>query len=199
MYNGLKYLFIFSVGAAVGAVATHQILKPKYERMIQDEVNEFKKSWSDRKEETTLIIEGDTESIENEVTTVPELADLASENTAIIESEGYINSEKGGSKSMSDDMPYVISPLKFAEGCDYDTISLTYYSDGVLVDDMGELVEDVAGTVGTEFPEHFGEYTDDPDTVYVRNDRLEADYEIQRDIDAYKDIKQRLLNPTDDE
>lgn len=87
---------------------------------------------------------------------------------------------------MKDDEPYVISPLKFAEQDeDYEVISLTYFSDGILVDDMGELIENVESIVGTEFPEHFGEYTEDPDTVYVRNERLMVDYEIQRDLDTY--------------
>ena len=99
---------------------------------------------------------------------------------------------------MSNDDPYVISPLKFAEGCDYETISLTYFQNGgILVDELGELVNDIEGTVGLEFHEHFGEYTDDPDTVYVRNDRLEVDYEIQLDIGEYTANKN--LNPMDDE
>ena len=50
---------------------------------------------------------------------------------------------------------------------DYDTISLTYYSDNVLADEDNEIIEDVEGVVGEDSLNHFGEYEDD--AVYVRN------------------------------
>ena len=190
MHNGIKYLFIFSIGAAVGTVVTWQYLKPKYERMIQEEVDEFKLDWSRREHE----------KVDDSEHTTKELESLTSENEDIIMREKYAKVlEKGGSNSMNDDDPYVISPLKFAEEDeDYEVVSLIYHADGILVDDMGELIEDVEGTVGLEFPEHFGEYTEDPDTVYVRNERLMIDYEIQRDLDTYPESKNNL-NPTDDQ
>ena len=196
MYNGIKYAFMFSIGAALGALVTWQYLKPKYERMVQDEVNEFKKDWSDsnREGDSMECLEADYE--DSEGYSVPELNALASENEDIIMREKYAKVlEKGGSKSMSDDDPYVISPLKFAEENEYDVISLTYYADGILVDDAGDPIENVAHVVGLEFPEHFGEYTEDPDTVYVRNERLQTDYEIQRDLDNYA----KSANPAEDE
>jgi hypothetical protein len=198
MYNGLKYLFVFSVGAALGAVVTQQILKPKYEKMVQEEVNAFKNDWSDREDECgDENVESDQEEYDENYS-VPELASLAAESATIITREKYAEVLKKGGSNMSDDDPYVISPLKFAEENDYETISLTYYQDGGwLVDDTGELVEDIQGTVGMDFPGHFGEYTEDPDTVYVRNDRLEVDYEIQLDIGTY--VNNRNLNPMDKE
>lgn len=196
MRNGLKYLFVFSAGAALGAVAAWQYLKPKYEQMIQEEVNAFKKDWSERDDE-----EPETMDIEELEQKRDELRKISETYENILEENKYTNVlEKGGSKSMNDDDPYVISPLKFAEqDGDYDVVSLTYYADGVLVDDMGEPIENAANTVGLEFPEHFGEYTDDPDTVYVRNERYMVDYEIQRDLDTYAEAKNRHLNPADDE
>lgn len=198
MHNGIKYTFIFSIGAALGALVTWQYLKPKYERMVQDEVNEFKKDWSGRDAETTECPDEesrimDLDELERKR---DELHEMSEQYGNIIEDNKYAEVlKKGGSNSMKDDEPYVISPLKFAEqDDDYDVISLTYHADGVLVDDKGELIENAEFIVGTEFPEHFGEYTEDPDTVYVRNERLMTDYEIQRDLDTYAS-----LNPMDDE
>lgn len=198
MHNGIKYTFIFSIGAALGAFVTWQYLKPKYERMVQDEVNEFKKDWSGRDAETTECPDEesrimDLDELERKR---DELHEMSEQYGNIIENNKYAEVlKKGGSNSMKDDEPYVISPLKFAEqDDDYDVISLTYHADGVLVDDKGELIENAEFIVGTEFPEHFGEYTEDPDTVYVRNERLMTDYEIQRDLDTYAS-----LNPMDDE
>lgn len=200
MHNGLKYTFIFSIGAALGAFATWQYLKPKYERMVQDEVNEFKKDWSEREGEKTEDPDEDDESrimdIEELEQKRNELREMVKQYDDILDENKYTKVlEKGGS-NMKDDEPYVISPLKFAEEDeDYDVVSLTYHADGFLVDDMGVLIDDVESIVGTEFPEHFGEYTEDPDTVYVRNERLMTDYEIQRDLDNYAES----VNPDEDE
>lgn len=200
MHNGVKYTFIFSIGAALGTLATWQYLKPKYERMVQDEVNEFKKDWSEREGEKSESSDEDDESKIMDINELmqkrDELREMAKQYDNIVEENKYAEVlKKGGSNSMKDDDPYVISPLKFAEQDeDYDVVSLTYHADGILVDDMGELIENPDSIVGTEFPEHFGEYTEDPDTVYVRNERLMTDYEIQRDLDTYAS-----LNPMDDE
>lgn len=202
MHNGVKYAFIFSIGAALGALATWQYLKPKYERMVQDEVSEFKRDWAERdgKKEENSDETDDDESRIMDITELEEkraqIREMAKQYDNMLEENKYAQVlEKGGS-NMKDDEPYVISPLKFAEEDeDYEVVSLTYHADGILVDDMGELIEDSESIVGTEFPEHFGEYTEDPDTVYVRNERLMIDYEIQLDLDPYA----ASVDPDEDE
>lgn len=197
MSNGVKYAFIFSLGAVIGGFATWRYLKPKYEHMVQEEVNEFKRDWSGHhpKEEPT---ESDATSGKNSAEIRrEELRKDAEEYNNIITMQKYTEVlEKGGSK-MNDDEPYVISPLKFAEQDeDYEVISLVYHEpDGILVDELGEVVENADDIVGTEYIEHFGEYTEDPDTVYVRNEKLMTDYEIQRDLDPYA----VSVDPNDDE
>ena len=47
------------------------------------------------------------------------------------------------------------------------------------------IIEDVEGTVGTDSLTHFGEYEDD--SVFVRNDEKQIDYEILLDSDKYYD------------
>ena len=83
-------------------------------------------------------------------------------------------------------VPYVIAPEKFMEHDDYDTISLTYYSDNVLADEDNEIIEDVEGVVGEDSLNHFGEYEDD--AVYVRNDARKVDYEILLDQRKFSEI-----------
>lgn len=205
MHNGIKYSFIFTIGAAIGAFATWQYLKPKYEKMVQEEVNEFKKDWSGKDcDDSEPESEPEPKHEDHKLFTLEELEEkrgqleeIRKSYDDIIEENKYAKVlEKGGFKGVKLEEPYVISPLKFAEGDeDYEVISLTYFSDGILVDDMGELIDDVESIVGNEFPEHFGEYTEDPDTVYVRNERLMVDYEIQRDLDTYA----KPVDPTVDE
>ena len=92
--------------------------------------------------------------------------------------------------------PYVISPDEFGE--DYETETLTFYSDGVLVYYISdELVEDVDATIGSDSLSHFGEYEDD--AVYVRNDSLKKDFEILRDSMKYSEVKRSVgSNTTED-
>ena len=84
--------------------------------------------------------------------------------------------------------PYVIRPEEFGEIEDYELISLTHYSDGVLADDDDEEIEDeeVDEVVGADYADHFGEYEDD--RVLVRNDRLKCDYEICLDQRKYSEL-----------
>ena len=72
---------------------------------------------------------------------------------------------------------------------DYETFSLSYYSDGVVADDNDDLVDDVDEVIGLESLKHFGEYEDD--SVFVRNDRLKCDYEILLDQRRYSDLINR--------
>ena len=88
----------------------------------------------------------------------------------------------------ANDVPYVIAPEKFMEHDDYDTISLTYYSDNVLADEDNEMIEDVEGVVGEDSLNHFGEYEDEDDAVYVRNDARKVDYEILLDQRKFSEI-----------
>ena len=92
--------------------------------------------------------------------------------------------------------PYVISPDELGEK-DYSIISLNYYADGVLADDFDVVIDDVENTVGEDALTHFGEYEDD--SVFVRNDELELDYEILKDMRRFEDIPKESLYPGDDE
>lgn len=81
--------------------------------------------------------------------------------------------------------PYVISPDEFGESDDYDTLSLIYYSDGVLVDEENMILNDPESYVGSDALDSFGEYLDD--AVYVRDDDKMREFEILLDEREYSD------------
>jgi hypothetical protein len=59
--------------------------------------------------------------------------------------------------------------------------SLTYFAgDDVLVDERDQVMRDIDATVGLENLQKFGHGSNDPLVVYVRNPRLEVDYEISK-------------------
>ena len=172
----MNKILIFAFGAAIGSVVTWKLLKTKYELIAQEEIDSVKEVYSRKKNN----YDG------------PEDADEASEINEcenISSQEGYINYSEisnNETESFLDDKPYVIPPDEFGAYDNYEQISLTYYADRVLADNMDELVEDVDETVGIESLSHFGDYEDD--SVFVRNDRLKADFEILLDERNFSDV-----------
>lgn len=186
----------FILGAAVGSGVTWYLLKDKYEKLAQEEIDSVKEVFSKR---TSDISEKDEpqDKIEDipEEPTVKEL-DSYKEFVSKVEYTDYSTNKTAGIKQEKaadiehEDTPYVITPEEFGELDGYDEISLTYYSDQVLTDENNELVEDVDRVVGFESLNHFGEYEDD--SVYVRNDRLKCDYEILMDCRKFTDVLKNL-------
>ena len=87
-----------------------------------------------------------------------------------------------------DDKPRIIPPEQFGEIDEYDRISLIYYEDGILTDDLNDPIDDIEDVVGIGFDTHFGEYEDD--TVYVINDKFKTYYEVLRDYSRYSDLRE---------
>lgn len=205
MNNKCMSFLTFIMGAAVGSVATWQYVKKKYEQIAQDEIDSVKEVFS--KKELTPVNEPD--DIRNKANQAKEKLGVA-EYAARLQEHGYTNysnieangknasynKKEEESEPMAEDKPYVIEPEEFGEIDEYESISLTYYSDNILADDNDELVEDVDTIVGVESLSRFGEFEDD--SVFVRNDRLKCDYEILLDQRSYSDVIKRKPHRMED-
>lgn len=182
---------MFVMGAAVGSAVTWQYAKKKYEQIAQEEIDSVKEVFSKRDPEAEIKINasGSQPAKAEKAEKVAEKPDIL-EYAARLEKEGYVNYSNGGNKTEErdamEDKPYVISPDEFGEFEEYEKISLTYYADQILADEIDELIEDVDDVVGMESLTHFGEYEDD--SVFVRNDRLKCDYEILMDQRTYSEV-----------
>lgn len=139
-----------------------------------------------------------------------ELKDLANQNKADIakaftEHLGYIPVEdiqEDESDDESDDEdelledpsddipdyernPAVISKEIFDEASEYEKITLTYYvRDSTLTDSDGP-IDNVEFVVGHHALSRFGGISRDPNIVYVRNYRMESDFEIVKNKHSY--------------
>ena len=83
---------------------------------------------------------------------------------------------------------------------DYDCQSLICYEDGIVTNGDGSEIEksELNEMVGSDFSKHFGEYEDD--SVFIRNDRLQMDFEIIRDRRTYAEATgQSILTGGEDE
>jgi hypothetical protein len=78
--------------------------------------------------------------------------------------------------------PYVIGVEEFSEDMThFDKLTIYYYEDDdTLVEGGEDIITDVDWTIGNDSLDHFGDNSDDPDIVYVRNERISVDYEVIR-------------------
>lgn len=184
--NSFKTLLIFASGAAIGSVVTWKLVKDRYEQLAQEEIDSVKEVFSRRMNEPVEKEDDEQTFTKEEVTMY----------TNKLEECGYTNysdiSKKEEKKPVK---PYVISPEEYGELDDYQQISLTYFSDGVLADELDDPIEDVEDIVGFDSLNHFGEYEDD--SVFVRNDRLKIDYEILMVCSKYSDVRNKRPHNTE--
>ena len=83
--------------------------------------------------------------------------------------------------------PYVIHHDEYTINEDnHEQVTLTYFAgDDVLSDERDQVLPDQDTVVGLENLQKFGHGSEDPNVVYVRNPRLEVDYEIVRSEGTY--------------
>lgn len=177
--NKIKGFIIFSLGVATGSLATWRYFKTKYEQIAQEEIDSVKERFSKFKK-SEAPVEKQDEPVQDQAV-----------YNEIVHENGYVNysgirtKETKTEKNDMSDAPYVISPDEFGD-LGYETISLTYYAeDGMLTDDSDDPIDNIDEIVGTDSLFHFGEYEED--SVHVRNDRLQCDYEILLDQGKYHD------------
>lgn len=179
MNRNVLYFVAFVAGAAVGFALSWPIAHKKYEQIAQEEFENRRKARRDISE--------------NKPKTEPKLTikDLFESKRTLEEQQAYkqlLNDTTyiSPEEKRQPTMPYVISPEDFGELDDFERFTLTYYKDGVLVDEVGDVIHDWLDLVSPDYFDHFGDFEDD--AVYVRNPKLKCDYEILYDERNYEDI-----------
>ena len=181
----MKGFFIFAAGVVAGAVAGAYLVKDKImadAKQEIEEVREYYKSKKESKKEET-VEEQPIEEVKEE-----------KEYKTIVENSGYINYNKPEQiiqHSVLEDEPYAIEPEEFGDKEEegWDTTTLTYFADGVLVDDVDEIVEQPDVVVGLDNLKIFEEFPD-ATCVYVRNETWRTDFEILRDDWKWSDLQE---------
>lgn len=177
----LSKIMIFVAGAGIGSVVTYKLVKKQYDKIIQEEIDSVKEAFSEMNNEDD-VKDGEAEQ-ENDIKEEPTEKETYE---SIVKESGYAEeTEKKEDKHM--EKPYVISPSEFGDS-DYAILSLTYFLDGTVLNERDKIVTNVDELIGEDFANHFGDYPEDPDTVYVRNDKLEIDFEILKDYREYSEI-----------
>lgn len=190
----MKGLLIFAAGLAVGAVAGAVLVKNKVLADAKAEVEEVRDYYrSQRGEVQREEVEEVKEVVEE---TIDRVQDMIKEHDNKKEHVNYnklVQNYNPSKNVVEYDDPFIIDPSEFGENDDYDTMTLTYFADGVLIDDVDDIVEEPDIVVGLENLKVFEEYG--ASSVYVRNDIYKTDYEIIRDDWNYSDLKEPVEPP----
>ena len=205
MNTNISKLFMFAVGAAIGSLSAWFYAKKRYEKIANDEIRSMREYF--RRREKELLEDDETEETEDEPNSSEEENDKGIYSNIIRES-GYVRYGKSSNQGDSeeedkeddiDDEPYVIRPDLFDTLDDYESMTLTYYADGVLADMFDVPIDDPDTLVGTDFVECFNADEVDGDVVYVRNERKKTDFEIIEDLRNYSDMMKNKMRLEEDE
>ena len=183
----IERIVIFVGGALIGGVggflAGKSLEKRQREEAIQAEVNDFKKSWkrahTEKKKKVEKTFDGRT------ATKLTEEVRAAQEELFDIAEESGYNPTPQDEKTVfvpeHDGDIFAIAIAEYATS-PYRTTELLYYvHDDVLAASNGQVVTDPEGVVGDWLDSL---RPDEP--LYIRNEILEADYEVTWVDDSYE-------------
>lgn len=191
MNDKLSSVIIFCGGVFIGGFLTWDFFKTKYEKIADEEIASVKETFEHRepRPDKNYKVEEALKVNDEYINVSPGVAERI---IKIIDSNGYRNysntaietDKKGGTADMELKQPYVITPEQYEDNVDYTKVSLTWYNDEVLEDDWGNVL-DPDDVIGSDALKTFGQY--EKDSVFVRDDDEQIDYEVLLDTRSYKE------------
>ena len=191
MNDKLSSVIIFCGGVFIGGFLTWDFFKTKYEKIADEEIASVKETFEHRepRPDKNYKVEEELKGNDEYINVSPGVAERI---IKIIDSNGYRNysntaietDKKGGTADMELKQPYVITPEQYEDNVDYTKVSLAWYSDEVLEDDWGNVL-DPDDVIGSDALKTFGQY--EKDSVFVRDDDEQIDYEVLLDTRSYKE------------
>lgn len=195
----MKNLLCFVTGAAIGSLVTWKLIEKKYKDLADEEIESVIETFKNRKPRITKDeVKETVEKVINKWKDPKEtVEDIVTAERYSIENEEEIDEDDESNYTIdvnNDDevvTPYVITPEEFGEYNEYGTKTLTYYADNVLTDEIDNPItsEEMITMIGPDALDHFGEYEDD--SVYIRDEMNEMDYEILKSEKKFSEIPER--------
>ena len=195
----MKNLLFFVAGAAIGSVVTWKLIEKKYKDLADEEIESVIETFKNRKPRITKDnVKETVEKVINKYKEPKEIVeDIVTSERYSIENEEEIDEDDESNYTVNIDndievvTPYVITPEQFGEYNEYGTKTLTYYADNVLTDEIDNPItsEEMITMIGIDALDHFGEYEDD--SVYIRDEMNEMDYEILKSEKKFSEIPER--------
>ena len=180
MNDKLSSVIIFCGGVFIGGFLTWDFFKTKYEKIADEEIASVKETFEHRepRPDKNYKVEESLKGNDAYIDIIDSNSYRNYSNTAIE------TNKKGGTADMELKQPYVITPEQYEDNVDYTKVSLTWYNDEVLEDDWGNVL-DPDDVIGRDALKTFGQY--EKDSVFVRDDDEQIDYEVLLDTRSYKE------------
>lgn len=180
MNDKLSSVIIFCGGVFIGGFLTWDFFKTKYEKIADEEIASVKETFEHRepRPDKNYKVEEALKGNDAYINIIDSNSYRNYSNTAIK------TDKKGGTADMELKQPYVITPEQYEDNVDYTKVSLTWYNDEVLEDDWGNVL-DPDDVIGSDALKTFGQY--EKDSVFVRDDDEQIDYEVLLDTRSYKE------------
>lgn len=195
----MKNLLCFVTGAAIGSVVTWKLIEKKYKDLADEEIESVIETFKNRKPRITKDeVKETVEKVINKWKEPKEtIEDIVTAEGYSIEDEEETDEDDESNYTIDIDtgveviVPYVITPEQFGEYSEYGTKTLTYYADNVLTDEVDNPItsDEMVTMIGPDALDHFGEYEDD--SVYIRDETNEMDYEILKSEKMFSEIPKR--------
>lgn len=180
MNDKLSSVIIFCGGVFIGGLLTWDFFKTKYKKIADEEIASVKETFEHRepRPDKNYKVEESLKGNDAYINIIDSNSYRNYSNTAIE------TNKKGGTADMELKQPYVITPEQYEDNVDYTKVSLTWYNDEVLEDDWGNVL-DPDDVIGSDALKTFGQY--EKDSVFVRDDDEQIDYEVLLDTRSYKE------------
>lgn len=191
----------FIAGSITGGFVTWKFIRKKYEDQYQKDLAEIKEmlALSDEADVDKTVPKPDSSqslekpSIDEYLKTMTDAGYVDYSTTFTKEND---TSKVEEDKKVESRDVYVITPDEFGEVETYNKIELNYFADGVVADDDGQIITDIAGVLGDGALERFGEYEEN--ALHVRNDRLKSYFEVLKDKRMYDEVFEDTVNYMED-
>ena len=190
----LKNVLIFTLGVAAGSLVTWKLVEKKYKDLADEEIESVKEYYNNKlmeDEELQGLTSDECEDIGKAICEgIKEGINEVEEYKNKVEDLYYIEDDTEGifitvnADIIERVQPYVISPDEYGEYGNK-MRCLTFYADSVLADEEDDMIVDPEYFIGDGLA-HFGEYEDD--SVHVRNENLETDFEILKSEKTFSEI-----------
>lgn len=185
----IKALLMFSTGFTAGWFASKKFLSDSFEERAKKEMSAYRDyilGQADGEIVADKDIPNDVVLTEEALKSGPDIKgdiELSDKIEYNLISGGYSDELNSAKSELIGKKPYLINSEEYTCGrLDFEKEALNYYSDKRLFTEDDVEVVDIDFMIGainlSKFEGH--NLGDDPDTMYVRNENIGADYEITR-------------------
>lgn len=179
------YFAAFALGVGIGVYGAADYFKNKYRLRAEAEIESVRKAFKDKENAEKKSspktdgkpFMGGTSTLDN-----PPLDE-------VVENRRKARELVKKNKYEATPGPYIISEDDYGGTFEYDSESLVYYADGVLINESQELVKDAEDLIGPDALDALELGVED--VVYVRNDEKQIDYDIQLDPRKWSDVQKK--------